>query len=326
MKKMSGSLVSKFKLPGLQENVALNQYSTFNIGGPARYFFVAKNADAMCAALEAAQAAEIPVFVLGGGSNVLISDKGFDGLVVHDENVQYQVDGASVHCGSGLSTMDLLKQAARQNLGGIEFMAGIPGNVGSAIRGNAGAWGHAFSEVVTDVELYRDGRREHVKPETLGFAYRYSILREKPWIVLGATVRLQPRPQNTIQAEAAKIIADREARLPTEPSIGSIFKNIELANLPADRTRLLKALDVTEAEFHAKAKYKLPVGFLTEHLDLRGTRVGGAMLSHKHGNVIINPDGTATADDVVQLIAIVKTRIRDQLGIQLQEEIQYVGY
>lgn len=313
-------------LGGVAEDVALEDYSTFKIGGPARYFFVAKNADAMCAALDAAKAAKLAVFVLGGGSNVLISDQGFDGLVMYDKNTGFQSSGSSVHCGSGLSTMDLLTKAAAQGLGGMEFMAGIPGNVGSAIRGNAGAWGRAFGELLTDIELYRDGKREHVKPDALGFAYRYSILRGNPDLVLGATVQLAQRNRAEIDAEVAKIIADRKARLPDEPSIGSIFKNIELGAIPRDRTRLLKALDVTEEEFRAKAKYKLPIGFLTEHLDLRGTRVGGAMLSQKHGNVIINPDGKATADNVVQLIALIKTRIRDQLGIQLQEEIQYVGF
>lgn len=321
---MAGS--SQLRKIGVRENIALKPFSTFKIGGPARYFFVAATSEAMVTALQAANDANVPVFVLGGGSNVLISDIGFDGLVIHDGNRSYQVDGTLVHCGSGLSTMDLLTRAAEQGLGGIEFMAGIPGNIGSAIRGNAGAWGHAFGELLTDIELYREGRREHVKSESLEFAYRWSVLRGNRWIVLGATIKLQRRESGQIQQEVAKIISDRQARLPAEPSIGSIFKNIELGDIPSDLPRLLKALDVTEAEFWAKAKYKLPVGFLTERLDLRGTRVGGAMLSEKHGNVIINPDGKATADDVVQLITIIKTRIRDQLGIQLQEEIQYVGY
>ena len=317
---------TQLKLPGLQENVSLKPYSTFKIGGPAKYFYRAQTADAMVAALGAAKAANVPVFVLGGGSNVLIADRGFAGLVIHDLNVECTVDGTSAYCGSGLSTMDLLTKAAAQGLGGMEFMAGIPGNVGSAIRGNAGAWGHAFGEVLADVELYRDGQREHVKPDTLGFAYRYSILREQPWVVLGATVQLATRDRAAIDAEVAKIVADRKARLPEEPSIGSIFKNIELDKITLDLPRALKALDVTEEEFRAKAKYKLPVGFLTECLGLRGTKVGGVQLSEKHGNVIINPLGTAKAEDVVQLIALVKTKIRNTLGIQLQEEIQYVGY
>ncbi len=323
---MSTTVPAKLKLSGLQENVPLKAYSTFKIGGPARYFFAAKNAEEMVVALDAARAAQMPFFVLGGGSNVLIADRGFDGLVIHDLNVGSAVDGTSVHCGSGLSTMGLLTKAAEQGLGGMEFMAGIPGNVGSAIRGNAGAWGRAFGELLTDVELYREGKRVHVKPDTLGFAYRASILREQPHVVLGATLQLTKRDRAAIDAEVAKIVADRNARLPDEPSIGSIFKNIELEKISIDLPRVLKALDVTEEEFRAKAKYKLPVGFLTECLGLRGTAVGGVQLSEKHGNVIINPSGTAKAEDVVQLIALVKTRIRNSLGIQLQEEIQYVGF
>lgn len=316
----------QLNLPGLQENVSLKRFSTFTIGGPARYFYRAQTADAMVAALDAAKAANVPVFVLGGGSNVLIADRGFDGLVIHDLNIGCTVEGATVQCGSGLSTMDLLMKAAERGLGGMEFMAGIPGNVGSAIRGNAGAWGHAFGEVLTDVELYRDGKREHVKPESLGFAYRYSILREQPHVVLGATVQLTQRDRAAVDAEVAKIVADRHARLPDEPSIGSIFKNIELDKITLDLPRVLKALEVTEEEFKAKAKYKLPIGFLTERLNLRGMSVGGVRLSEKHGNVIINPSGTAKAEDVVQLIALIKTKIRNSLGIQLQEEIQYVGF
>lgn len=320
------TLPSRLKLLGLQEHVSLKAYSTFKIGGLARYFYLAQTADAMVAALDAAKAANVRVFVLGGGSNALIADRGFDGLVIHDVNAGCTVEGTSVQCGSGLSTMDLLTRAAAQGLGGMEFMAGIPGNVGSAIRGNAGAWGRAFGELLTDVELYRDGKREHVRPNALGFAYRYSVLREQPHVVLGATVQLSTRERAVVNAEVAKIVADRKARLPDEPSIGSIFKNIELDKITIDLPRVLKALEVTEGEFKAKAKYKLPVGFLTERLNLRGTKLGGAQLSEKHGNVIINPTGTATAEDVVQLIALVKTKVRNALGIQLQEEIQYVGY
>lgn len=323
---MSIKVQTKLNLPGLKENVSLKQYSTFKIGGSARYFFRAETADTMVAALEAAKAAGVPFFVLGGGSNILINDAGFPGLVIWDANTAFTVSETTVQCGSGLSTMDLLTRAAAQGLGGMEFMAGIPGNVGSAIRGNAGAWGRAFGELLADVELYRDGKREHVKPDSLTFAYRYSILREQPHVVLGATAQLVARERTAIDAEVAKIIADRKARLPEEPSIGSVFKNIELDHIQLDLPRVLKALDVTEEEFNAKAKYKLPVGFLTERLNLRGTKVGGVRLSHKHGNVIINPDATAKAEDVVQLIALIKTKIRNSLGIQLQEEIQYVGF
>lgn len=319
-------LKSQLHLPGLVENQLLKEYSTFKIGGPARYFYRAESAEAMVRALDAAKAAGVPMFVLGGGSNILISDNGFPGLVIHDTNATCTFDGTTVKCGSGISTMDLLTKAAAQGLGGMEFMAGIPGNVGSAIRGNAGAWGHAFGEVLADVELYRDNKREHIKPETLNFSYRYSILREQPHVVLGATVQLAIRDRAIIDVEVAKIIADRKARLPDEPSIGSVFKNIELDKTEIDLPRVLKALDVTEAEFKAKAKYKLPVGFITEHLNLRGTKVGGVEISQKHGNVLINPNASAKAEDVVQMIALIKTKVRDTLGVQLQEEIQYVGF
>lgn len=314
-------------LRGVQENIALKNFSTFKIGGPARYFFGAKTAEDMVAALEAANAANVPVFVLGGGSNVLIADRGFAGLVIHDENVGFHVDGCLAHCGSGLSTMDVLTLAAVLNLGGMEFMAGIPGTVGAAVRGNAGAWGQAFGELVKDVELYREGRREHVASQDLRFSYRSSLLRQKPWVVLGAIVELTPRERTTIDAETAKIVADRQARLPSDPSIGSIFKNIELNSTLVDVPRLLRALDCPPDEYREKTKHgKLPVGLLAERLHMRGRRIGGAQISHKHGNIIINPQGQATAADVVQLISLLKTKIRDQLGIQLEEEIQYIGF
>ncbi len=314
-------------MSGVREHVNLNNFSTFKIGGPARYFYRAETAEAMIAALEAAHQVGVPTLVLGGGSNVLIADAGFDGLVILDRNQSLAIDGATVVCGSGLATMTLLQCAAERGLGGMEFMAGIPGTVGAAVRGNAGAWGHAFSELLLDVELYRDGRQERVAPRQLQFSYRFSLLREQPWVVVGATLQLAPRDRPASAAAVAKIVSDRAARLPTEPSIGSIFKNIELTTTLVDIPRLLKALDLTPAEYHEKTKHgKLPVGLLAERLNLRGTRIGGAMISQKHGNIIINPEGTATADDVVQLIVLMKTRIRDQLGIQLQEEIQYVGF
>ncbi|TSC77146.1 MAG: UDP-N-acetylmuramate dehydrogenase [Parcubacteria group bacterium Gr01-1014_31] len=314
-------------IPSLQENVLLKPYTTFKIGGPARFLCRADSADAMVQALQAAARAELPQLVLGEGSNVLISDAGFPGLVILDRNTEFRIDGATVTCGGGLKTMELLQRCADRGLGGMEFMAGIPGTVGAAVRGNAGAWGKGFGELCQEVTCFLGGAVVQLRPADLQLAYRYSVLRSKPGVVLSVKILLAKRPAEQVAREAADIVRKRNERIPPDPSIGSIFKNIDLKTAQLDEVKLCRALDTTEEEFRAKTKYrKLPVGFLTERLGLRGMRIGGAQLSNQHGNIIINPEQKATADDVAQLIAFIKTRIRNQAGIQLEEEIQYVGY
>lgn len=314
-------------LPGVRENEPIKKHTSSKIGGSARYFFDARDEAALIAALKAAEEYKLPVFVLGNGSNILVSDRGFDGLVIHDGNRSVKIDGETVTAGSGTLTMDLLSACAKRGLGGMEFMAGIPGAVGAAMRGNAGAWGHGFGELCRDARCFQNGTVKVMPASEMQFTYRGSVLSGTPGTVLSATIKLQRREPSTINAEVRAILTKRAARIPKGPSAGSIFKNIELSQTTVDVPRLCKALDITQDEYEQTTRYgKLPVGFLCERLGLQGTRIGGAEISALHANIIVNPEGKATADDVMQLIALVKTRVRNQLGIQLHEEIQFVGY
>ena len=314
-------------LPGVRENEPLKDHTWFKIGGPARYFFDAKNEIAMVSALKIAEQNKLPLFVLGSGSNILVSDRGFDGLVINDLNRSVTIAGQTVTAGSGMLTTDLLLACAKLGLGGMEFMAGIPGAVGAAVRGNAGAWGHGFGELCRELRCYRNGAVEIVPASEMKFTYRGSIFSNQPGAILAAVLELQRRQTSAIDAEVKEILAKRAARIPKDPSAGSVFKNIELNEIPVDVPRLLMALDITQDEYEQNTRYgKLPAGFLSERLGLQGMKIGGAQISTRHANIITNSEGTATADDVMQLIAFVKTRVRNQLGIQLHEEIQFVGF
>ncbi|MDD5110697.1 MAG: UDP-N-acetylmuramate dehydrogenase [Patescibacteria group bacterium] len=313
-------------LPGVQENVPLKGYTSFKIGGPARYFFDARDEAALVAALKVAEEYKLPVFVLGNGSNILVSDRGFDGLVIHNGNRSIKIDGETVTVGSGMLTMALLLECAKHGLGGMEFMTKIPATVGAAVYGNAGAWGHGFGELCREVRCLQNGKVENLSASEMQFTYRGSVLHTHPGTVLSATLSLQRREPAAIMAEVKEILSKR-GRVPHEPSAGCVFRNIELGSTPVEVPRILSALDITKDEYEHTTRFgKLPIGFVLEKFGLRGTKIGGAQISPLHANIIVNAEGRATADDVMQLIALVKTRVRNQLGIQLHEEIQFVGY
>lgn len=321
--------IQSLKLPQLQTNVPLAPYTSFEIGGTARYFFVAKTAEDMISTMKEAHRCQIPYFILGGGTNILVSDKGFDGLVIFIKNENLDINNGLIRVGAGLSLQQLLQETQKLGFGGIEFMAGIPGSVGGAIRGNAGAYGRAigdFGDVVKEVLVYKDGGIKKISQADMRFRYRSSIVKEQGGLIIEGILRLEPKDPVEIQAAIDKNLLYRNKKTPVNVrSAGSVFKNIEMDKIELDVKRILKALDVTPQEFQEATKYrKLPVSFINDRLGLKGKTIGKAQISTLHGGYIINLGG-AKSDDVIQLIAFIKTRVRDTLGIQLEEEIQYVG-
>jgi UDP-N-acetylmuramate dehydrogenase len=315
----------KEKLSGIKENVALAPFTTFKIGGPAQYFYVAKKEEDLVAAIDWAVANEVPYHVLGGGSNLLVSDEGFAGLVIKNENIDFKLEGNKVYAGSGLNLGYFVSQCTENSLTGAEFLIGIPGTVGGAVRGNAGAWGQSIGDLVTSVKVFAQGKIQTLNQHACRFVYRGSLLKEEKYSVLSAIFTLQKGLKEEIEKKVSGYLQQRSsAQQPKEPSAGSIFKNIELKNIKPDKVR--KALDVSESDFQEVTKHgKLPAGYVVEALGLKGKKIGGAQISEQHGNFIIS-DGTATASAVIQLISYIKQQVRDKVGIELEEEIQYLGF
>lgn len=299
--------------------------TTFKIGGLARYFCAAKHADDIMAAYDWARAENLPIFVLGEGSNILVSDQGFTGLVLKNEDVTFKLEDGDITSGAGVHLGYLVEQCAENSLQGAQYLVGIPGTVGGAVRGNAGAWGHDISELITSIDIFDSQQQRTLSVAQCKFSYRESVIKRQRHTILAAHLHLTKGIKAEIQVAMRDYMTQRATRHPIEPSAGSVFKNIIVSELE-DSERVQRELGVTTAEYQELTKHgKLAVGSIIDRFDLRGKKIGGAQISPRHGNIIINT-GNATASEVLELIRLIKQQVRDRLGIQLQEEIEFVGF
>lgn len=293
------------------------RFTTLRVGGPADLYFRATRADDLAEAAAAAQRFAVPYFLLGGGSNVCISDRGVRGLVIHNECVRCEI-GTTTYVDAGYPFMQLFLDSARASLSGLEFAVGIPGTVGGALVSNAGAYRQNICDLVESIDVVEGGERKSVGPEWMGFSYRDSRLRKPggpPATILGVTLNLKPKPRPEILARARDNQRQRIFKQPWYPSAGSFFKNVynrELADLLPDLPVPMKEAGV------------VPAGYLSGAVGCKGLAVGGAQISRRHANFVVNR-GLATASDIRSLTGIVKQRVFERFGIELEEEVLYVG-
>jgi len=323
-------MIEKFREklgPEVKEKETLANHVTFRIGGPARYFYEAKTKADLVKALKTAEEFGVNYFLLGGGSNLLVSDKGFDGLVIKPLIKDFKIDGERVYAEAGVSVQYLLAATLEAGLVGFAWVAGLPGTIGGAVYGNAGAYGEDISGVIESVEIYQAGLVRTYSRAEMKFSYRHSIVKETKAVILSLVIKLK---KGDVKKEREQIKIYTQKRCRTQPldlpSAGCTFKNVDLTEIQIDPEKVRKALDLSESEYQAATKYnKLPISFIFDRLGLKGKKIGGAQVSEKHGAFIVNAGG-ATAEHVVMLISDLKMRVRNELGIQLQEEIQYVGF
>jgi len=317
------------KSSGVQENVPLSKYTTFRIGGEAKFFCFAKTDEELKGALEFAAKNNLKQFILGGGSNLLVSDKGFDGLVI-----KYAISGTkylgneTVEANAGTFLASLITEAIRDDLKGLEWAAGIPGTVGGAISNNSGAYRSAMSDFLIDLEVLEKDEKsgswkeKKMKKEDCAYEYRNSIFKcNKKYIILKAKFRLEKGNAEESKKLVLEHIGDRAKKQPlTFPNAGCIFKNPVV-----DEKYMEKALkEYPELETIAKGNC-IPVWWFINTLKLSGKKIGGVEISPKHGNFLIN-SANGKAEDVVILISLIKQKVRDNFGVQLHEEIEYVGF
>ncbi len=292
--------------PNLEFAKEMAPMTTYRTGGRARFFLAARSVDEIIRAMESAARLHIPYFILGGGSNLLLSDDGYDGLIIKVDVTGITTIGLSqVECGAGEDLMAFVRFAAEHSLSGAEFLAGIYGTVGGAVYGNAGAFGGEIGSLVSEITIIGSDNKAHVvPPEYCQFGYRDSYFKKSREIIVSVRLNLKPGDRKQIEDKIEEILLARKERHPADAmTAGCFFKNIP----------------------DAREKYgKLPAGRLLEEIGAKGMSVGGARVFEKHANIIVNT-GNATSKDIRQLADKLKERVRERFGIELEEEVQQLG-
>lgn len=284
----------------VRENVTLAPYTTMRTGGPAALFAEPRSAQQLAHVHQWAQEKGLSLLILGNGSNLLIADSGFDGLVIHLGRALSEVSvfANTLTAQAGASLAAAARAAAQASLTGLEFAAGIPGSIGGAVCMNAGAYGGEIAQVIVSARVLTPEGVRTVSKDELSLGYRSSAVMQNGWVVLEATFELAPGSPDEIKATMADLAARRREKQPLQyPSCGSFFKR--------------------------------PVGYyagaLIEQAGLKGYRVGDAQVSEMHAGFVINR-GHATSSEIYRLMQEVQCRVQAQFGVTLEPEVRLIGH
>ena len=300
-------MLERFGADRVRSEVPLAPYTTFKVGGPAEWFIETKTSDEIVEALRIAHANGVRVTLLGGGSNVLVGDRGVRGLVIRPRGgLIEQVDAARVRADAATTINGLVRWTVQRGIAGIEAWAGTPGTVGGAIFGNAHFGGRLIGELVESVRLAGlDGAVRDLSRDEMEFGYDRSRLQKTGEVLLSAVFRVSTGDPAALREVARQSLAYRKKTQPLDtPSAGCIFQNPERAEVPAD--------------------IPASAGALVDRAGLKGAAHGDARVSPTHGNFIVN-EGHATAAEIRSLIDLCRTRVSERFGVALQEEIVYLG-
>ena len=282
------------------ENEPMSKHTTFRIGGEAACFIKISNIEQLRKLIPYFNQVEIPYFILGNGSNLLVSDKGYEGVILQlgDNLNQIAVEGNTIKAGAGALMSRIAGAALMHGLTGFEFASGIPGTVGGGVVMNAGAYDGEMKQVVERVTVMNDqGEILEISGEDMEFGYRTSIIKNRPFVVLEVEIHLQEGNETEIRAKMDDLARRRREKQPLEfPSAGSTFKR---------------------PEGHFAGKLIMDAG-------LRGYSIGGAKVSDKHCGFVVNA-GNATAADVAEVIHEVQERVKDKFGVTLEKEVIFLG-
>lgn len=301
---MNQNVIEKFNNLLGEERVKVNEpmkrHTTFRIGGPADYFLMPSSEKELKGIIEICKSEELPYFILGNGSNLLVSDKGYRGVIVqlYKNYGDIAVKGDEIHASAGALLSQIAAAARNSSLTGFEFAGGIPGTLGGAVVMNAGAYGGEMKDVLKEVTVMTaEGEILTLPAEKLQMGYRTSIVKTKGYLVLGAVIALRQGVQEAIKERMKELTEQRVSKQPLEfPSAGSTFKR-------------------PEGYFAGK---------LIMDAGLRGYQTGGAQVSEKHCGFVINKED-ATAADVCRLIRDVQNKVKEQFGVTLETEVKFLG-
>jgi UDP-N-acetylmuramate dehydrogenase len=303
----------------LVEEVPLAPFTRFAIGGPAALFFDTAEEAAFIEGLRSAAALSIPHVVVGGGTNLVVSDRGFPGIVLRYTGAKVRRENNLLIAEAGAVLQDVVDQSITFGLRGLETMTGIPGYLGGAVYGNAGAYGHSIEEILQSVKIFDGSHTRTLENGECRFSYRESIFKHrKDWIILSATMQFESSDSSELARAATGIRVIRDAKYP--PSMkcaGSIFKNLLIADLPPH----------VMAEIPQKLirDRKVPSAWFLEQVGAKGIRRGDIQVADYHANLIYN-DGAGTAADLVSTIRELKLRVCNRFKLELEEEVQYIGF
>lgn len=287
------------------ENVPLAPWTTFRIGGPAAAVVTVRSPEEAIRTVRSVAAVGARWTVVGGGSNLLVPDEGYDGVVVLMRAARVQIVEHDLEAEAGADLARLVSASAWAGLGDLTFAAGIPGTVGGAVVGNAGAWGRAVGECVASVRVLRARTLEAavLSRDDLGFDYRSSVLQTTGDLVLSVRLALQPADRKALLRQIDDWLARRAQRLPDQPCAGSFFRNLPPAQPGGPRE---------------------PAGRLLEAVGAKGLRVGDAAVSERHANVIVNL-GHARCRDVLALAEELERRVAEKFGVRLTREVRLLA-
>ncbi len=298
----------------IEKNVNLKKYNTYGIGGNARFFILAKEKQDLVDGYRFAKKEDLSYVVLGGGSNVLISDGAFDGLVIVNKTGEIEKNGNKIKVSSGVTLAKMINYMKEEGLTGGEFLAGIPGTLGGAILGNAGAWGKEIKDILDSVEFLDENGVRQVGPRDLKFSYRESSFKQMDGIILSAVLSLKKDSSENVSKNVREILQRRKGKHPQGRTCGSFFKNIETSKVAQDILEKVKDWEVSG---------KIPAGKLIEEAGCKGMQARGAEVSEVHANFLVNK-GDASSNDIKELAKQIQKKVFDKFEIELEPEVRYL--
>ena len=303
----------------IRENAPLAAYTRFGIGGPAALLCDTASEGAFIEAVHMTEELALPSVVIGGGTNLVVSDAGFEGVVLRYTGARIERQGSVLHIQSGAVLQDAVDYSIQAGLRGLQTMTGIPGYIGAAVYGNAGAYGHSIQEILEQVHFTDGASVCTFSNEQCRFHYRDSVFKtHKEWVILSVRLRFEAGDPAELSRTAKEIRVIRDAKYPpTMKCAGSIFKNLIFSALPAHVQQEIPPKVVREG--------KVPSAWFLEQVGAKGMRRGDIQVASYHANLIYN-DGAGTAADLVTIIRELKERVRQRFGFEVEEEVQYVGF
>ena len=301
----------------------LKPYTTFGVAGRAERFVQVRSPEELVAKVKEARRAKLPYYLIAGGSNVVFSDENFPGLIIRYFNprgkISHQVRRGRLIVDAGVPLGQLIKAAIKNNLAGMETLSGIPGTVGGAIVGNAGAYGQSILDCLVRVQIFDGQKVKWLTKKQCQFTYRHSVFKEKKgskWLILRAEFKLKRGDKKELAKKSREIIKIRLKKY--NPSLrcpGSFFKNVLVKDISKKSLKLIDPNKIRGG--------KIPAGYLLETVGAKGMRVGDIYVAGFHGNLLVN-DGHGTYRDVITLATKLKKLVKAKFGITLEEEVRYI--
>lgn len=295
-------------------NKELSKCTTFRVGGPARLYVEVSETEKLVGLLDFLTGEGVDYFILGGGSNLLFSDDGYEGVVIKIKTSKLSIENNIICADAGVLLAQVVNLAAQDSLSGMEWGAGIPGTIGGAVRGNAGAYGSDTSKTLNKVLVWSNGEVFEKEAKDCNFGYRESDFKRNGEVVLRAWFTLLKGDKSEILKKTQEFIMDRVGKFPPLPSAGSFFKNIFTEDFKGDR-------NILPEKFVSIGK--VGAAWLLDQCGLKGYAVGGAKISDEHANFIVNFNN-ATQSDILKVVEKAKEEVYNKFGVELEEEVQII--